>query len=265
MKRKLHLFDLVFILLGGLLLLFVILPLTSTLLATTPGAFWQALFDPEVVQSIGLTFGAAGVATCLAIFTGVPLAYLLARHHFPGKRLVEAIVNLPVVVPHTAAGVALLMVFGRRGLLGQWLTPLGVTFTDKPAGIVVAMLFVSLPFLVNMSKEAFALVDEELERVALTDGATRWQAFLHVTLPLAWRGVLGGAVMMWARGISEFGAVVILAYHPKIAPVLVYERFEGFGLSAALPVAVILILTALVVFGLLRMVLLRESDERFTS
>jgi len=93
----------------------------------------------------------------------------------------------------------------------------------------------------------------------LTDGATHWQAFRHVTLPLAWRGVLGGAVMMWARGISEFGAVVILAYHPKIVPVLVYERFEGFGLSAALPVAVLLILTVLVVFGLLRLALLPEN------
>ena len=160
----------------------------------------------------------------------IPLAYLLARRRFRGKRWVEAVINLPVVIPHTAAGVALLMVFGRRGFLGQWLAPLGVTFTDNLGGIVVAMLFVSLPYLVNLSREAFALVDDELERVALTDGASPWQAFWHVTLPLAWRGVLGGAVMMWARGISEFGAVVILAYHPKIVPVLVYERFEGFGL-----------------------------------
>jgi molybdate/tungstate transport system permease protein len=261
MNRKPSVFDLVFILLGGLLVLFVILPLVSTLLAITPRSFWQALTDPEVYRSISLTFGAAVFATGLGLVTGVPLAYLLARRRFRGKRLVEAIVNLPVVIPHTAAGVALLMVFGRRGLLGQWLTPLGLTFTDKPAGVVVAMLFVSLPFLVNMSKEAFALVDEELERVALTDGATRWQAFRHVTLPLAWRGVLGGAMMMWARGISEFGAVVILAYHPKIVPVLVYERFEGFGLSAALPVAVLLILTVLVVFGLLRLVLLPENKD----
>ncbi len=143
----------------------------------------------------------------------------------------EALVNLPIVIPHTAAGVALLLVFGRRGLLGQWLAPLGVTFTDSFAGIVVGMGFVSLPFLVTMSREAFALIDEELERVALIDGASAWQAFRHVTLPQAWRGVLGGALMMWARGISEFGAVVILAYHPKIVPVLVYERFNGFGLG----------------------------------
>jgi len=230
------------------------------MLSTTPIDFLKSFIDPEVVNSIALTFGAALIATLLAFVAGVPLAYLLARRTFHGKRLLEAIINLPVVIPHTAAGIALLLVFGRRGLLGQWLSPLGITFTDNLAGIVVAMLFVSLPFLINLSKESFALVDEEYEKVAFTDGASPWQAFFHVTLPLAWRGVLGGAVMMWARGISEFGAVVILAYHPKITPVLVYERFQGFGLYAAQPVALLLILVALLVFITLRLVLLPEHD-----
>jgi molybdate/tungstate transport system permease protein len=260
MNRKRILFNLLFALAGSLLVLFVVLPLVSTILSTTPGAFLKSFGDPEVLHSIGLTFGAAAIATALAMLTGVPLAYLLARHSFRGKRLLEAIINLPVVIPHTAAGVALLLVFGRRGLIGQWLSPLGITFTDNLGGIVVAMLFVSLPFLVNLSREAFAMVDEELERVAFTDGASQWQAFWHITIPLAWRGVLSGAVMMWARGISEFGAVVILAYHPKIAPVLVYERFEGFGLNAAQPIALLLILVALVVFILLRLALLPENE-----
>jgi molybdate/tungstate transport system permease protein len=262
MKRKNLFFNFVFSFLGSLLLLFIVLPLVSTLLGTTPEGFWLALTDPEVLRSIGLTFGAAAAATGLALLTGVPLAYLLARYQFRGKRLVEALVNLPIVIPHTAAGVALLLVFGRRGLLGQWLTPLGITFTDNFGGILVGMLFVSLPFLVNMSRESFALVDDELERVAMIDGATAWGAFWHVTLPLAWRGVLGGAVMMWARGISEFGAVVILAYHPKIVPVLVYERFNGFGLGAAQPVAMLLIIVAIVVFVFLRVSLLPESKDK---
>ena len=260
MNRKSLVFNLIFSLAGGLLILFVVLPLLSTLLSTTPAAFLSSFNDPEVLKSIGLTFGAATIATVLAFLTGVPLAYLLARRKFRGKRLLEAVINLPVVIPHTAAGIALLLVFGRRGLLGQALSPLGITFTDNLAGIVVAMLFVSLPFLVNLSREAFALVDEEYEKVALIDGASYWQAFIHVTLPLAWRGVVGGAVMMWARGISEFGAVVILAYHPKIAPVLIYERFEGFGLDAAQPIALLLILVALVVFILLRLALLPEHE-----
>jgi molybdate/tungstate transport system permease protein len=261
MSLKKLVFNLLFSLAGGLLVLFVVLPLVSTLLSTTPAAFIGSFADPEVLHSIGLTFGAAAIATALALATGVPLAYLLARHDFRGKRLLEAVINLPVVIPHTAAGVALLLVFGRRGLVGQWLSPLGITFTDNLGGIVVAMLFVSLPFLVNMSRDAFQMVDEELERVAFTDGASQWQAFWHISLPLAWRGVTGGALMMWARGISEFGAVVILAYHPKITPVLVYERFEGFGLDAAQPVALLLILVALLVFILLRLALLPQTQK----
>jgi molybdate/tungstate transport system permease protein len=259
-NRNLY-FNILFSVLGGMLLLFIVLPLLSILLGTTPQNVWSALTDPEVLRSIAVTLGAAAVATALAALTGVPLAFLLARRMYRGKPLVEALVNLPIVIPHTAAGVALLLVFGRRGLLGQWLVPLGITFTDSFAGIVVGMLFVSLPFLVNLSRESFALVDEELERVALIDGATPWQAFWHVSLPQAWRGVLAGALMMWARGISEFGAVVILAYHPKIVPTLVFERFEGFGLFAAQPVAALLVLIALATFIFLRFSLLKEGSS----
>ncbi len=222
------------------------------LLGTTPGALWQTLTDGEVRAALGLTFYAAAWATGLALLTGVPLAYLLARYDFAGKLWLEGLINLPIVIPHTAAGVALLMVFGRQAPLGRALGLAGLQFTDHLPGIVVAMLFVSLPFLVNTAREAFALVDPELEQVAETEGATRWQVFIYVTLPLAWRGVLAGAVMMWGRGISEFGAVVILAYHPKIMPVLVYERFAGFGLDAAQPVAVLLILASFAVFVLLQ-------------
>jgi molybdate/tungstate transport system permease protein len=246
--------------LGGLLVLFVLLPLGGILLTLSARQFWLALVDGEVLRSVGLTVLAAAIATALALLTGVPLAYLMARRRFVGKRLIEALIDLPIVLPHTAAGIALLLVWGRRGLVGRWLAPLGMILTDHLGGIVVGMLFVSLPFLVNMSREAFALIDQELERVALIDGATPWQAFWLVSLPLAWRGIFGGALTMWARGMSEFGAVVILAYHPKIAPVLVYERFQGFGLDAAQPVAVLTILAALAAFGLLRLVL-RNQDR----
>lgn len=261
MRKRNQFFNIIFSALGGLLLLFIALPLISILLGTTLQTLWQALIDGEVFRSIILTFGAAAIATLLAVLTGVPLAFLLARRKFGGKRLVEALVNLPIVIPHTAAGIALLLVFGRRGLLGQWFTPLGVTFTDNFLGIVIAMLFVSLPFLVNLSRESFALVDKELELVALIDGASPWQAFWYVSLPQAWRGVLAGGLMMWARGISEFGAVVILAYHPKVVPVLVFERFEGFGLAAAQPVAALLILVSLATFLFLRLSLMNEGEE----
>jgi molybdate/tungstate transport system permease protein len=261
LKRNLY-FNIAFSFLGSLLLLFIILPLISILLGTRVEDFMLALMDPEVLRSVGLTFAAGATATLLALFTGVPLAYLLARRKFKGRQLVEALVNLPIIIPHTAAGISLLLVFGRHGLLGRWLEPLGITFTDNFGGIVVGMLFVSLPFLVNLSRESFALIDEELERVALIDGASPWKAFWYVSLPQAWRGVLAGALMMWARGISEFGAVVILSYHPKIVPVLVFERFEGFGLTAAQPVAALLVLVALAAFVVLRLSLLGESRDQ---
>lgn len=242
--------DVVFSVAGGVLLLFLVAPLASTLLSTSPAAFWDTLHDPEVLASIRLTFLAAAAAVTFGLLTGVPLAYLLARRTFRGRGLVQAIVNLPLVIPHTAAGIALLMVFGRRGLFGQAFAQIGVAFTDTPAGIAVAMAFVGLPFLVNACRETFAQVEPEYELAALADGASPWQAFRHVTLPQAWGGVLTGGLMMWARGVSEFGAIVILAYHPKVVPVLVYERFEGFGLRAALPVAALLIVFALIVFVL---------------
>ncbi|MBN1966636.1 MAG: ABC transporter permease, partial [Anaerolineae bacterium] len=233
----------------------------SMLVGTSPAALWQALADAEVLASLGLTFYAAAWATFLAVLTGVPLGYLLARNDFAGKNWVEGIINLPIVVPHTAAGIALLMVFGRYGFLGKAFGAAGLQFTDQVPGIVVGMLFVSLPFLVNAARDAFAAVDPELELAAEADGATPWQAFLRITMPLAWRGIVGGMLMMWGRGISEFGAIVILAYHPKIVPVLVYERFAGFGLNAAQPVAVILILASLVVFGLLQAVLIPRKQK----
>jgi len=248
------------VLLGCLLVVFVVLPLGGVLLAVSPHALIVALTDPETTGAITLTVVASAIATVLAILTGVPLALLLARRRFRGKRLVSALVDLPVVIPHTAAGIALLLVFGRTGVIGGSLAPLGLTFTETLAGVVVAMLFVSAPFLVNMSRDAFAVVDREVEQMAATDGASHWQVFRLVTLPLAWRGVLSGIVMMWARGMSEFGAVVILAYYPRTAPVLLYERFEAFGLDAALPVAALLILVALAVFMLLRLAL--QPEER---
>jgi molybdate/tungstate transport system permease protein len=238
---------------GGLLVLFVVWPLLRTLLGTSPAALWQALIDPTVRDSVLVTFYAATWATALALLIGVPLAYVLARTDFPGKRLVEGVINLPIVVPHTAAGIALLLVLGRQSLLGRFFGLLGIRFVDAVPGIVAGMLFVSLPFLVTAARDAIATVDPELERVAETMGATPWQAVRYVTLPMAWRGIMSGAAMMWGRAISEFGAVVILAYHPRIVPVLVYERFSGFGLSSATPVAVWLILSSLLVFVALRL------------
>jgi molybdate/tungstate transport system permease protein len=245
---------LTFIILGLLIFLFVIVPLAKMIFASASDVqiLWDTILDPEVTSAIGLTLYAALIATLVGFILGIPLAYLLARHDFPGKRLVEGLIDVPIVVPHTAAGIALLFVFGRRFLLGQAFEAVGITFIDSIAGIVIAMIFVSIPFLIDSAKEGFKKVDVRLEKVARTLGASSWQAFFRVSFPLAWRSILAGNIMMWARGISEFGAVIILAYHPMIAPVLVYERFETYGLDYARPIAVLLILVSVLVFIVLR-------------
>ena len=143
---------------AALLLLFILLPLVSVFLGTSPALLWRTLTDDVVLRSVVLTFYAGALATLCAVLTGVPLAYLLARVRFPGKTIVEGLVDLPLVIPHTAAGIALLTVFGGRGIVGAPLASAGITFVDSLPGIVVGMLFVGLPFLVNTARTSFALI-----------------------------------------------------------------------------------------------------------
>jgi len=243
---------LAFILLGLLIFLFIIVPLVKMIVASDFKILLDTILDSEVREAILLSLYAAFITTVVGVFLGIPLAYLLARVEFPGKKLVEGFIDVPIVIPHTAAGIALLFVFGRNFFVGRTFHLLGIDFVDSTAGIVIAMLFVSIPFLIDSAKEGFKKVDVRLEKVSRTLGASPWQTFFKVSLPLAWRSILAGSIMMWARGISEFGAVIILAYHPMIAPTLIFERFETYGLAYSQPVAVLLILLCLVVFIVLR-------------
>jgi len=249
--------NLVFLLLGGLILAFIAVPILKMILAANPSILFDSLRDSEVAKSIVLTLYAALIATVIGFALGVPLAYLLAKTHFPGKRLIEGLIDLPIVIPHSAAGIALLFVFGRNFFMGKAFDSVGIRFLDSLAGIVIAMLFVSVPFLIDSAKEGFQKVDPRLENVARTLGASPWQTFGRVSFPLAWRSIMAGNIMMWARGMSEFGAVIIIAYHPMIAPVLVYEKFETYGLNYARPIAVLLILISMIVFVVLRFLLYR--------
>jgi molybdate/tungstate transport system permease protein len=238
---------------GALLVLFIVGPLLRLLLFASPANLSEALHDPELRESIALTVITASCATAIAALLGIPLAYLLARRSFPGRRLIQGIIDLPVVIPHPVAGIALLLFLGRRsavgGVLGQW----GLEFVSHVPGIVAAMLFVSAPILVSGAREAFRTVDPQLERVARTLGDTAWGAFRRVTLPLAGRGILAGSILAWARSVSEFGSIVILTYNPKVASIFIYDRFTAFGLPAAVPAAVILLMVALLVFLLVRL------------
>jgi len=251
MHGRLNWFEMLLALLGSCLVLFVLAPLVGVLLSSSPGELREAVADRELTDSIRLTLGAALAATLICCLSGVPLAWLLARKQFFGRAVFSAIIDLPIVIPHSAAGLALLTVVGRHTAVGR-LTDGGLVGTG--AGIAVAMAFVSLPFLVNAAREAFLAVPPRLENAARTLGASPARVFFTISLPMAWRGILSGMILMWARGISEFGAVVIIAYHPMTTPVLVFQRFNDYGLAFSRSAAVLLILICVAVFAVLRFV-----------
>ena len=241
---------LLFYTLSLLLLLFVFVTLANMIVGqvfTDLSGLMDAAASKPVVKSIFLSLYAGFIATVISFLLGVPTAYILARKNFVGKRFVESMLDVPVVVPHTVAGIALLTVFGANGLLGAPLQPY-IQFRDAMPGIVIAMLFVSAPYLTNSAREGFKSVDPKLENAARSLGAPLWKAFAFVTLPLASRHLLIGSIMCWARAISEFGAVVMIAYYPMIGPTLIYDRFLSQGLSASRPIAVLLILVTLTIF-----------------
>ena len=245
--------------LGACLVLFIVGPLLRLLFFASPESLGAALRDTELRDSIVLTVFTASLATFIAALFGVPLAYLLARRNFPGRRLVQGLIELPVVVPHPVAGIALLLFLGRRSEVGGALAHLGLEFVSHVPGIVAAMLFVSAPILVSGAREAFRSVDPQFERVARTLGDTGWGAFRRVTFPLAGRGVLAGSILAWSRSVSEFGSIVILTYNPKVASIYIFDRFTAFGLHAAVPAAVILLLVALTVLVVVRVL---QPEER---
>jgi molybdate/tungstate transport system permease protein len=249
-------------LLGGLLVLFIVGPLLRLLWEASPATLGAAAADPEVRDSIALTVLCASAATGLALVLGLPVGYALARIRFPGSGILRGILDLPVVIPHPVAGLALLLFLGRHSPVGAALGQIGIEVVSHVPGIVAAMLFVSAPLVVSGAREAFAGVDPKLERVARTLGDSGWTAFRRITLPLAGRGILAGALLAWGRSVSEFGAIVILAYHPQVASVLIFDRFTVFGLPAAVPAAALLLLVALLVFTLLRLLEPREAGSR---
>lgn len=246
--------NLVFLALGGALLLLIVAPMAGMYLHASIPDLTATARDEEVRASILLSLWVSMAGTVLFSLLAIPLAYLLARSSFPLKGLVNGIIDAPIVIPHSAAGIALLGVITRDSVLGKAAGAFGIRFVDQPAGIMLAMAFVSIPFLINSARDGFAAVPERLEKIALTLGASPARVFFTISIPLAWRSILSGLILMWARGMSEFGAIVIVAYNPKTAPVLIFERFTSFGLSRAVPVATIFVSVCLMAFVLLRLV-----------
>ena len=247
----------VFYTLASLFVVFIIFPILNLLLYASP----DALYDSSLLNAILVSFVAATSATLISIVFSLPLGYILARKDFWGKGFIESVIDLPIVIPHTVAGIILLLVFGSSGIWGAPLEEIGIRFYYAMPGIIVAMLFVSAPFLINQVREGVAKVDERYEYTAMSLGAGRFRAFWDVVLPQIKGNVLSGAVNTWARAVSEFGAVMMIAFYPMIAPTYIYFLYTNFGLKAALPATAFLLLLTLAIFTVMRYISRRMEND----
>lgn len=246
---------------GVVVLTFILLPLFQMVAAPSWENLKAAFKDKDVVRSIWLSVYTAGLAAVISFVVGTPFAYLLARKVFWGKRFVESVVDLPIVIPHPVVGIAILSVVGKDYWIGQMLYELGIRIIGSVPGIVIVLTFVGMPFYINTVKNGFEGISPRLEKVSRSLGANMFSTFFRITFPLAWRSMVVGMIMCCARAISEFGAVVIVTYHPMVAPVLIYERFEAYGLAYSQPVAVLLILVCLVLFLFLRILSMPKREK----
>jgi molybdate transport system permease protein len=237
-------------------LAFLILPLAG-LLARAPWSELPArLAEPEMLAALRLSLLTATAATVLSLLFGVPIAWLLARGEFPGRSVLRALVTVPLVLPPVVGGVALLLVFGRSGIIGSWLYErFDITIPFSTTAVVLAMTFVSMPFLVVSVEGALRGADIRFEEAAATLGAGRWTVFTHVTLPMVAPGVLAGAVLCWARALGEFGATITFAGNfpgrTQTMPLAVYLALQT-DLEAAIVLSLILLAVSVIVLASLR-------------
>jgi sulfate transport system permease protein len=225
--------------------LVVLVPLSAAFLKTatlTWPAFWDAVSSPRVVASYRLTFGASFAAAALNAVFGLVIAWVLVRYAFPFKRLVDALVDLPFALPTAVAGIALTAIYAHDGAIGRWL-PFKVSFT--PTGVFVALVFIGLPFVVRTLQPVLEDVNRELEEAAATLGATRWQTFTRVILPIVTPALLTGFALAFARALGEYGSVIFIAGNlpmvSEITPLLIITKLEQYDVTGATAIAVVML------------------------
>jgi molybdate transport system permease protein len=244
------------------LLAFLALPLLGLLFYSSPAELRANLARPEVRAAVGLSLRTSTWATLAAVLLGTPAAYLLARRDFRGRALVDSLIDLPIVLPPAVAGLALLLVFGRRGWVGAPLDALGLRITFTALAVVMAQTFIAVPLFVRAAVIGFAAVEPELEDAAAIDGANTWQVFRRVSLPLARRALLTGVALAWARALGEFGATIIFAGNvpgrTQTMPLAIYLGFE-LDLGVAVALSVILVGVSFAILLLIKLVGGREE------
>ncbi|WP_135230489.1 ABC transporter permease [Deinococcus fonticola] len=244
-------------LLGTALVLFLILPVLVLLVRGLTASFWPTLGSPVVLDALRVSLLTTGITLLLTVLLVTPIAWLLARFDFPGKTVLDTLLDLPIVLPPVVAGVGLLLTFGRSGLLGPPLQLAGISVAFSPAAVVMAQLFVSAPFYLRTAKAGFLAVQREVEEAAQTDGADHWGVFRYVTWPLAFPFLLEGLVLTWARALGEFGATILFAGSlqgkTRTITLAIYSAMES-DLAPALVLSAVMVLVAFTMLLLVRII-----------
>ncbi|NUO88426.1 MAG: sulfate ABC transporter permease subunit CysT [Cupriavidus sp.] len=248
------------------LTLIVLVPLSATFLKTftmTWDAFWTAITAPRVVASLQLSFGASLIAAIVNTVFGLVVAWVLVRYRFAGKRLIDALVDLPFALPTAVAGIALTALFAGNGWIGRYLEPLGIKVAFTPLGVVVALTFIGLPFVVRTVQPVLEDVEQELEEAAASLGANRLQTFRRVILPAILPALLTGFALSFARATGEYGSVVFISGNmpmvSEIAPLMIYSKLEQYDYAGATAVAVVMLVIS---FALLLLINLLQAWTR---
>ncbi|MBA2692789.1 MAG: molybdate ABC transporter permease subunit [Rubrobacter sp.] len=249
----------------GLIAGFISIPIVSLLIWTVDSGAWAAMRSPVALEALSLSIRTTAVTMCIAILVGTPAAYVLARFEFPGKKLVDSLVDIPAVLPPSAAGIALLLAFGRFGLIGQYLEVFGATVSFTTVAVIMAELFVASHFYVRQAAIGFGGVDRDVEAAALVDGARRSTAFMKITVPLAFPALIAGAMMAWARALGEFGATIIFAGNiqgvTQTMPLAIYTEFQR-NLDAAVALSLLVLGFAFTVIFTVRYLTRKATEYR---
>jgi sulfate/thiosulfate transport system permease protein len=231
--------------------LLVLTPLAALLFRASMGGtapFVKVLTDPQVLASVRLSFGAAFVAAALNGIFGLAVAWVLARYSFPGRRLVDSLIDLPFALPTAVAGIALTSIYAQNGWIGRVLEPMGLKIAFQPAGVVVALTFIGLPFVVRTLQPVIEGLDPEVEEAAVSLGASRAQTFVRIILPMLLPAWLTGFALAFARALGEYGSVVFISgnrpMHTEIVPLLIMSKLEQYDYAGAMALAVLMLLTS---------------------
>lgn len=250
------------------LLLFLALPLLALFLRASPVTFFEKIDQGQVLQAIELSMITSAITVGITLILGTPVAYWLSQPRSRFHRVIDTVIDLPTVLPPSVAGVALLMAFGRRGLLGPTLESLGITIPFTIVAVVLAQTFIASPFYVKAAMLGFAAIDPELKQAAALDGASRWQIFRHIILPLSWMSLLSGSVMAWARALGEFGATIIFAGNfpgrTQTMPLAIYIGFE-IDINVALALSIILVCFSFLTLMIIKGILHQRLDHAYDS